>query len=58
MTDQPFAIGDEVDVRFDRSIVTDVQKSAGGHTLTVQTASAEVTFDLGANDTFVERTKR
>jgi hypothetical protein len=52
-----FKIGDEVDVRFDKSIVTAVQTHGGnGLVLTVQTADTEITFDYWAADTSVKRT--
>lgn len=51
-----FKIGDEVDVRFDKTIVTAVQKYGGGLVLTVQTADVEVIFDPSAADTSVEKT--
>jgi predicted RNA-binding protein with PIN domain len=51
-----FEIGDEVDVRFDRAIVTGVHLRAGRCALTVLTADVEFTADVGAADTFIEKT--
>jgi hypothetical protein len=51
-----FEIGDEVDIRFDKSIVTGVRRWKGGCAITVQTADAQFTFDVGAADTAVSKT--
>lgn len=50
-----FEIGDEVDIRFDRSIITGVRRWKGGCAITVQTADTEFSFDVDAVDTTVAK---
>ncbi|GAA0550023.1 hypothetical protein GCM10010172_35100 [Paractinoplanes ferrugineus] len=51
-----FEIGDEVDVTFEKSIVTGVRRWRGGCAITVLTADTEFSFDVQAVDTTVTRT--
>lgn len=52
-----FEVGDEVNVRFDKSIVTAVREHRGGGcSITALTADVEFTFDVAAADTTVEKT--
>jgi hypothetical protein len=53
---QRFGIGDEVNVSFAKSIVTGFSPYRGGRSITVQTADAEITFDVDAADTSVTKT--
>ena len=50
-----FEIGDEVNIRFDKSIVTGVRRWKGGCAITVQTADTEFSLDVDAVDTTVRK---
>ena len=49
-------IGDEVDITFNKSIITGVRRWGGQCAITVLTADVEFTFDVDAADTHVTRT--